>query len=99
MPQVKIHKSYRDVVAIADPDLIDKKFEEGKLQLDIKSSFYQDSDLSKEELLNLIQKEKDNDATFNIVGENSIAIALESGIITKESVGKIQNIPYALTLI
>jgi hypothetical protein len=33
---LKVHQSYRDVVAICDSDLIGKKFEEGKRQLDIK---------------------------------------------------------------
>ncbi|MBU2503636.1 MAG: DUF424 family protein, partial [Nanoarchaeota archaeon] len=39
------------------------------------------------------------DATFNIVGERSVKIALESGIITKEIVGRIQGIPFALVLL
>ena len=37
---VKIHKSYRNVVAVCDSDLIGKKFEEDKFQLDLKESFY-----------------------------------------------------------
>ena len=39
------------------------------------------------------------DSTFNIVGEKSIKIALETGIITKQGIRKIDGIPFALVLI
>jgi len=37
---VKIIESYRNVVAIADEELVGKKFFEGNKQLDVKESFY-----------------------------------------------------------
>ena len=40
-----------------------------------------------------------DDATFNIIGENSIRAALETGMISKEEVGKVQGIPFALVLL
>jgi hypothetical protein len=39
------------------------------------------------------------DSTFNIIGERSIKTALKAGIIQKESIGRIANIPFALVLI
>ena len=38
----------------------------------------------------------EDDATFNIIGKKSIKTALEAGIISKEGIKKIQNIPFAL---
>ena len=39
---VNVIKSYRDVVAICDKELIGKKFEEGNFQLDVKENFFSD---------------------------------------------------------
>ena len=99
---VNIIDSYRYVVAICDKELIGKKFEQGKLQLDIKENFYKKKDSkpkTKEEVLKIIEKMVLEDATFNIVGENSILTAIEARIISKDFIKKIHNIPYAMTLL
>jgi len=96
---IKIHHSYRNVVALADADLIGKKFEEGKLQLDVRESFYKGKKVSKEQAIELLKKQKLEDVTFNIVGPKSIKAAIEAEIIKKENMGKIQNIEFALTLL
>ena len=99
---VNVIKSYRDIVAICDSELLGKQFEEGKFQIDVKESFYKGKEgkkVSKEELLGIIRSFSREDSTFNIVGKNSIQAALEAGMISKKEVGKIQNIPYALVLL
>jgi hypothetical protein len=96
---VNVIKSYRDVVAVCDKELIGKKFEEENFQLDVKESFFKGRELSKEEASEIMRDMKMEDSTFNIIGERSIQTAIESGIITKEGVGKIANIPFALVLI
>ena len=98
---IKIHRSYRTktVVAIADSDLLGKKFEEGKFQLNVRENFYKDKEVNEEQLIKLIQLQKAEDATFNIVGSQSVKTAVKAGLIDKDSVGKISGIPYALTLL
>lgn len=96
---VKIHKSYREVVAICDSDLIGKTFEENNFQLEIKESFYKGEEVDEEKLVNKIQNLVIEDATFNIVGKKSIEIALKIKLITPESVKKIQGIPFSLVLV
>jgi len=96
---IKIIKSQRDVVAICDSDLIGKKFEEGNLQLEIKENFYLGQEADEEEVIETIQKMVREDATFNIVGENSVNAALKSGLIREEGIVKIQGIPVALVLL
>ncbi len=96
---IKIQKSVRICIAICDSDLIGKRFEEGKRQLDIRETFYKREVLNKEELVQLIKRQMIEDATFNIVGKESIQVALEAGLISKESISKIKNIPFALTLL
>jgi len=96
---VKIHKTYRDIVAICDSNLTGKKFEEGKFQLDVKESFFNGKKISEEKAIKIMQRMSKEDATFNIVGEKSIKTALKAGIISEEGIKKIQGVPFALVLI
>ena len=97
--QVKIQKSCRGVVSICDSDLVGKYFEEGKFQLDVKESFYRGEEFTKEQVLFLIQKMDREDATFNVVGKESIQTAIEAGIIIEEGVKKIAGIPFGMVLL
>ena len=97
--QIKIHRSCRDVVAICDSNLLGKKFEEGKFQLDVKESFFKGEEAPEEEEIKKIKDMSSEDATFNIVGKKSVRTAIKAGIISEEAVGEIQGIPFALVLI
>ena len=99
MISIKIHRSYRNVVAACDSELIGKKFEEGKLQLDIRENFYKNQEVSEEELKRILILQAKEDSTFNIIGEKAIKVALEVGIIDEDSVSHVNKIPFALTLI
>ena len=96
---LKIHKSYRNVVALCDADIVGKKFEEGKKQLDCRENFYKETKVTKEEAIKILQKQANGDSTFNIVGKKSIQSAIEAGLTTKDSIGKIDNIPFTLILV
>jgi len=96
---VNVIKTYRDVVAICDSELLGKKFEQGKFQLDVKKNFYKGKEVSEEKAIEIMKDMAKEDATFNIVGEQSINVALKVGIISKEGIKKIQNIPFALVLL
>jgi hypothetical protein len=95
----KIHRSYRTVVAICDSELIGKKFEEDKRQLYLREGFYKDKEIDEKELRKLIKMQILEDATFNIVGKETIKIAIEEGMIKPEGVLEIAGIPFALKLI
>jgi len=96
---VRIIKSYRDVVAICDSELLGKKFEEGDFQLDVKEGFYKGDEMNNKQVSDIIRKMALEDATFNIVGEKSVALAINTGIITREGIKSIQGIPFAMVLI
>ncbi len=93
---VKIHKSYRTVVALCDTDLIGKRFGEGIHQLDLRENFYKDRQLTHEEAVKLIKFQSGEDATFNIVGKKAIAAALAAGVIREKNVALIAGIPFTL---
>ena len=95
---VNVIKSYRDVVAVCDKELIGKKFEEGKFQLDVKEDFFKGEEASEEKIIEVMQDMSMEDATFNIIGENSINTALKIGLISEDGIKKISGIPFALVL-
>ena len=96
---VNIHESYRAVVSVCDSELIGKKFEEGLKQLDLRERFYKGEELSEEQVIQMLQEQTKEDATFNIVGSNSINAAIKAGIIDESAVAKTADIPYALKLL
>ena len=96
---IRVQNSYRNVVALCDSNLIGKYFEEGKRQLDIKEKFYKDKEVDFDEAVKIIQEQEHEDATFNIVGEESIKAAIQAGVIKQENVDKIDNIPFTLTFL
>ena len=95
---VRIIKSYRDVVAICDSELLGKKFEEGQFQLDVKEGFYKGEEMNEEQVSDTLLKMAMEDAIFNIVGEKSVALAVEAEVVSEEGIKTIQGIPFAMTL-
>ena len=96
---VKIHSSYREVIAVCDAELLGKKFEQGDLQLDVNENFYGGDELKEDKLLTFLQEKAEENATFNFVGKETIEIAIKAGIISKDGILKISNVPYAMGLV
>ena len=90
---VKVHKTQdgRKLIAVCDSDLIGKKFEGGKMQLDLSSSFYKGEEVSEEDIMRLVK----DSYIINVVGEKSIDLAIKLGIVNEGNVIKIKNIPHA----
>ncbi len=99
MIYVKLHKSYRNVLAVCDSNLIGKKFEEGIRQLECRDSFFKDKELTFQEAIDLMKQQKQEDTSFNIIGPESIKAALEAEIINPSWIKKVQDIPFILILL
>lgn len=97
--RIKIHESYRKVVALADSELIGKTFEEGKKILDVRENFYSGDEIGDDFVVQKLKRLALDDATFNIVGEKAVAAALKAEVISEENVGNVQGIPFALLLL
>ncbi|MBT6995157.1 DUF424 family protein [Candidatus Woesearchaeota archaeon] len=95
---VKIHESYRKIVAICDSDIVGKTFTEGIREIQVRPNFFKGEEKNKQEVLKILQELDKEDATFNIVGEKSVQIALEAKVIEEHGIIKIQGIPIALGL-
>ena len=96
--QIKIQEAYRTIVALCDSDLLGKKFVEGIRQIEVNPNFFKGEEKNKEEVLEILKDFEKEDATFNIVGKESIECAVEAGIITKEGIISIDSVPVALVL-
>ncbi|MFH1308368.1 MAG: DUF424 family protein [archaeon] len=95
----KVHKSYREVIAICDSELLGKKFEEEDKLLEVRETFYNGEEVSEAKIHKIMEDFAKEDATFNIVGEKSVNIALKLGIVSKEGIKKVQGVPFALVLL
>ena len=95
---LKIHADAIDpsriIISICDSDLIGKKFEEGKRQLNVSERFYKGEIKTEYEITEILK----NAPNINILGKQSIALDLKLNIIVKENIIKIQGIPHAQSL-
>lgn len=91
---IKIHDAGdREVIALCDKELIGKKFENDVVSLDLSSKFYDGEDLGKEEVIEILKGSKN----INIVGKESVKVAIEAGVIDEYNVRKVEGIPYAIS--
>lgn len=93
---VKIHESYRKIVAICDPELVGKVFKEGNFILELNKKFYEGEKMTEEEVLNLISFLEKDYPSYNIVGERAVKICLKANLISREGIKKIAKIPHAM---
>ena len=101
MLKIKIHNAYRNIVALADAELIGKKFvdEKSNLQIDVKESFYDGEEIDENKAIKLMKDANSDDASFNVVGKRAIECALKAGIVDKKGIIKIKGVPHALGLL
>ena len=78
------------IVVICDSELIGKKFKQGRLELEVKESFYRGEETSVDECLAALRE-----ATIgNLVG-SIVEHAIRAGILERSNVVYIQNVPHA----
>ena len=95
---IKVHKATRLAVALCDSDLVGKVFNEGKYQLDLTGTFFLGEEKDKEEISELLDFYRKEDACFNIVGEKSCGVALKIGLISEKGILRVDGVPFALVL-
>lgn len=96
---IKVHETYREVIAVCDSDLVGKKFEEGKVQLEINEAFFSGKELNEDDAIALIKEKLAEDACFNFVGKNAVEVGIKAGAVDKDYIMKVQGIPYAMVLV
>ncbi len=108
---LKVHKSYRLVVAVCDADVFGRKLRESEVGsrkseggnggrvLDVSGDFFKGEAMSDDEVRREIIRCNGEDATFNFVGARSVGIARELGLVVDSGVGYIEGVPFALVLL
>jgi hypothetical protein len=95
---VRVHESYRWVVAVCDSDIFGRKLVDGKRVLDVSGEFFNGKEMSWDEARDEIVRCAREDATFNFVGKESVELAKGLGIVKDEGVIEIDGVPFALVL-
>lgn len=79
------------LLVITDSEILGKKFEEGKLQLDLSKKFYQGEEMNKEKVKDLIPEARYIHAT----GKEAVGTLVEEDIVESDKILHVQNIPHA----
>lgn len=85
----------KTILAVYDSELKRKRIEEKNLQIDLESDFYDGTQKSEEE----IKKMMSSAYIINVVGENSVSLALSMNLISKDNIICIDNIKHAQAII
>ena len=96
---LKVHESYRWVVAVCDKDIFGRRLVEGNRVLDVSGEFFNGELMSDEKIESEIIRCNREDATFNFVGTESVGIAKALGLVKDEGIVTIEGIPFALVLL
>lgn len=92
---LKIHiQNDIETVACCDQDLLSKVFKEGNLRIEITEQFYGGDLLDISEAISILKEA----SYFNIVGDSIIKEAIDSKILPKEGVRRINGVPMALKM-
>jgi len=79
------------LVAVSDENCLGKEYSEGEVHLKVTKEFYGEEHADKDEVVSALC-----DATIaNLVGEQSVATAVENGFVNPGDVMYIQGVPHA----
>ena len=79
------------LVVVTDSDIIGKKFEEEKLQLDLTKKFYQGETKKKEEVKQIMTTARH----LHLTGKGAVAIGVEMDLVDPKKIIFIDKIPHA----
>ena len=83
------------VVAVSDENILDRKFTEGKLQLDLTKEFYKGEEKNSEEAKKLMAGAKH----LHLTGKGAVALVVEMDLVDTERILFVDNVPHAEVLV
>ncbi len=93
---VKIHQDFRrrerQVFAICDAELIGKTIKEGDISLEVTERFYRGTPYAQEQVVEFMR----DGNNLNMVGKESIQLAIHNDIIEPSTIRTLQGIPIAM---
>jgi uncharacterized protein len=92
MITLRMHRCGRDLIlAAADKDLLGQVFREDGIKIEVCPEFYEGEDADEEKLLNRLSM----CSIANLVGEETIGVALRAGYVIDECILRIAGVPHA----
>lgn len=79
------------LLVVTDADILGKKFEEGKVQLDLTKKFYQGQENSEEEVKKALKEARH----LHLTGIAAVTLGINLGLINKENILYVKKIPHA----
>ncbi len=79
------------LLAVADSDIVGKKFEEGDICIDVDKNFYFDKRCEESKIKDMIE----NSTIVNAVGNKIVSLLLKSGLIKDGNVLSINGVMHA----
>jgi len=83
------------LLVVTDADILGKKYEEGKKQLDLENKFYHGHEKSQAEVLDLFQQAY----ILHLTGIGAVGLALKEGLIGKKNIIVVKGIPHVEILL
>lgn len=83
------------LLVVTDKNILGKKYEQGKLQLDLSQEFYQGEEKNEQEVKAAFQKARH----IHLTGKKSVALGVELDLIDQQRALWISGIPHAETVI
>ena len=85
------HSTHGLLLVITDEDILGKRFEEGKRQLDLSAKFYHGEQKTKEDVKTLIHKARH----LHLTGKHIIAVAIELDVVHPNNILWVGGVPHA----
>ena len=79
------------LLVVTDSGIIGKKFEEGRVQLDLMQDFYKGEEMNKNQVKSLLQKSRH----AHFTGKESVAIGVELDLIDVNRILYVDGVPHA----
>lgn len=83
------------ILTVTDKDILGKKYEEGKKQLDLANKFYSGEEKDTE----YIKVRMEDAYVIHLTGKKAVAFGIEMGLVDKKRIITIAGIPHAEVLI
>jgi len=88
---VKIHKGpHGEVLVVSDPEIIGKRFEEKKLQLDLSKKFYQGEEMDEEKVKGFVKSAY----VLHLTGKKTLEFFSGLGFVEKEKILVVSGVPH-----
>ncbi|WP_257299159.1 DUF424 domain-containing protein [Haloarchaeobius sp. FL176] len=82
------------LVSVCDPDVLGETFEDGDLSLTVSEEFYAGDEVDEDQVIDSLHRA----SVANIVGERSVTVAIDAGIVEEANVLTIEDTLHAQLL-